>query len=83
LAEHTEDDLRAFQDNKADVYDAIQQRCLESVTSEKLRKTSAPGLVTAAAILEDKARLIRGQATGINIQVLMDVAEMIRNEDGG
>jgi hypothetical protein len=80
LAEHTEDDLRAFQDNKADVYDAIQQRCLESVTSEKLRKTSAPGLVTAAAILEDKGRLLRGQATGINVQVLLDVAEMIRNE---
>jgi hypothetical protein len=40
-------------------------------------------LVTAAAILEDKGRLVRGQATGINVQVLMDVAEMIRNEDGG
>ena len=34
--------------------------------------------VTAAAILEDKARLVRGQATGINVSVLLDVAESIR-----
>lgn len=78
---HSEAELRDFQAQKADIYDAIQQRALECVTSAKLQKSSAPSLVTAAAILEDKARLVRGQATGINVQVLMDVASMIRREE--
>lgn len=77
---HSEAGLRDFQANKADVYHAIQRRALESVTRAKLQKSSAPSLVTAAVTLEDKARLIRGQAAGINVQVLLDVAEMIRNE---
>jgi hypothetical protein len=80
LGDTSEGELREFQENKADVYDALQRQCLESVTQAKLTKTSAPALVTAAAILEDKARLVRGQATGINVQVLLDVAGMIRRD---
>jgi hypothetical protein len=34
--------------------------------------------ITGAAILIDKARLVRGQATGINVSILMDVVEAIR-----
>ena len=37
-------------------------------------------IITGAAILEDKARLIRGLATGINVNVLLDVAEAIRQK---
>ena len=80
LVDRSEAELHDFQANKADIYDAVQLRALASVTQAKLQKSSAPALVTAAAILEDKARLVRGQATGINVQVLLDVAEMIRNE---
>jgi hypothetical protein len=40
-------------------------------------------LVSGAAILEDKARMIRGQATSINVQALLDVAEIIRQRDRG
>jgi hypothetical protein len=53
---------------------------LRLVTSAKLQKASAGSLVTAAAILEDKARLIRGQATSINVQALLEVAELIRRQ---
>ena len=64
---HPEQELRDFQANKADIYDALQMRLLASITDEKLPKSSAKSLVIAAAILEDKIRLMRGQATGINI----------------
>ena len=75
---HSEQELRDFQANKADIYDAVQMRALASVTQEKLRKSSAGSLVTVAAILEDKARLIRGQATSIHISALLDVLDAIR-----
>ncbi len=80
LVDRTQDELREFQANKADIYDAVQMRALASVTQEKLRKSSAGSLVTVAAILEDKARLIRGQATSINVQALLEVAELIRRQ---
>lgn len=70
--------LRDFQDSKADVYDALQLRLLASVTQSKLDKTPAVSLVTGAAILEDKSRLIRGLATGINVNVLVDAVAAIR-----
>jgi hypothetical protein len=41
-------------------------------------RLSAPALVTSVAIVEDKARLVRGQATGINVTALLDVVEAIR-----
>jgi hypothetical protein len=78
---HSERELRDFQANKADIYDAVQMRALESVTQEKLRKSSAGSLVTVAAILEDKARLIRGQATSIHVHALIDVLDMLRARD--
>ena len=56
----------------------MQMRALISVTQEKLRKSSAGSLVTVAAIFEHKARLVRGQATSINVQALLEVAELIR-----
>ena len=69
---------RDFQANKADIYDVIQSRALASITQEHLDKCSAVQLVTAAAILEDKSRLVRGQPTSIHVNALMDVAAMLR-----
>jgi len=78
---HSEEDLREFQQNTADIYDATKQRFLESITPEKLEKLPATSAVIAAGILHDKAALMRGQATGINVQVLLDVASMLRRDD--
>jgi hypothetical protein len=77
---HSDEELRDFQASKADIYDAIQMRALASVTQEKLRKSSAGSLVTVAAILEDKARLIRGQATSINVQALLELCQLMREK---
>ena len=78
---HSEGELRDFQANKADIYDAVQMRALASVTQDKLRKSSATSLVTAAAILEDKARTTRGQPTSMHVQLLMEVCDLLRQRD--
>jgi len=78
LGKNNEADLRQFQDNQADAFDAVAMRSLLSITPKKLATASAVQLMTAAAIATDKARLVRGQATGINVNVLMDVVEAIR-----
>jgi hypothetical protein len=80
---HSERELREFQANKADIYDAVQMRALASVTQEKLRKSSAGSLVTVAAILEDKARTLRGQPTAIHVQALLEVCDLLRQRDRG
>lgn len=78
LGKHSEEELQQFQETKADNYDALQYRLLSSLSEAKIRKAKPMEIITGAAILEDKARLVRGQATGINVSVLMDVAEAIR-----
>lgn len=80
LGASTEDDLRQYQENQADVYDSIAHRLLSSLTQEKIDKMRPVEAITGAAIMIDKARLVRGQATGINVSVLMDVASAIRDK---
>lgn len=71
-------ELEDFQSNKADVYDALQFRLLSALTPDKIAKSRTQELVTAAAILEDKARLERGQPTTINLSVMVDAVEAMR-----
>lgn len=78
LGDHSPEQLQDFQSSKADVYDALQHRLLLSLTPDKIAKAKPMEIITGAAILEDKARLVRGQATGINVSVLLDVAQAIR-----
>jgi len=80
LVDRSEAELRDFQANKADIYDAVQLRALACVTQEKLRKSSAGSLVTIAAILEDKARLMNGQPTSFHVTALVDLVGMLRRE---
>lgn len=83
LANHSEADLRQYQESQADVFDALAMRLLSSVTPSKIDKTPAVQAITGAAILIDKARLVRGQATGINVNVLLDVVDAIRTRSAG
>lgn len=80
LGNHSEDDLRKFQQSKPDAYDALQLRCLESVTGAKMMKSSAMSLITGAAILEDKSRLIRGMPTNLDVHVLLDLMAVVRGD---
>lgn len=79
LGDTSEDQLRDYQQNQADVFDSLSHRLLLSVTPEKIAKAKVMEAITGAAILIDKARLVRGQATGINVNVLMDVVEAMRS----
>lgn len=71
-------ELRDYQDNQADVFDSLAFRLLGSLSQDKIDKTKPMEAITGAAILIDKSRLVRGQATGINVHVLMDVVEALR-----
>jgi hypothetical protein len=79
---NSEADLQAFQNDKANVFDALQHRMLMSITDETIAKAQLLPRVTAAAILEDKARTIRGQATQINVQVIADLVAAARAARG-
>jgi len=79
LGKHTEEQLRDFQQSKADIFDAIQLRSLMSITDKDIAKAPLLPRITGAAILEDKARTIRGQATQINVSVLLDAVQAIRD----
>ena len=81
LGDTGEDDLRDYQENQADVFDSLAHRLLSSLTEDKINKTKVMEAVTAAAILTDKARLVRGQATGINVSVMHQLIEEIRADD--
>lgn len=79
LGNTSETQLREYQENQADVFESVAHRLLLSLTQDKIDKTKPMEAITGAAILIDKARLVRGQATGINVSVLLDVAEAIRS----
>lgn len=75
--------LKDYQENKADIYDLLQSRFLASITKEDVEKAPLLARVTSAAILEDKARTIRGQATQINVSVLLDAVQAIKQMRSG
>jgi hypothetical protein len=83
LAGTSEEALREYQENRGDILDAVQHRALLNITPEKLAKASPAELMTVFGISYDKARLERGQATGINVSVLLDVAQAIRERRSG
>ena len=68
-----DDTLEDYQHSKADIYDAMQRRFLGSINDSDIAKAPLIARVTASAILEDKARTIRGQATSINVTALLDL----------
>lgn len=57
--------LELYSKHKAQVFEAKQRKLLDAITDEKMDNMSASQAVVAAAIMEDKIRLIRGQATEI------------------
>jgi len=65
LAKADLDGLELYSRHKAQVFEAKQRKILDAITDEKMDNMSAAQGVVAAAIFEDKIRLIRGQATEI------------------
>lgn len=80
LNDSSESELREYQENQADIFDSVAYKLLRSVTQEKIDKTKPMEAITGAAILTDKARLVRGQATNYNVNILLDAAQAIRDK---
>lgn len=78
----TEQAHQAFVNNTADVFDRMTHRMLMSITDADIAKAQLLPRVTSAAILHDKARTIRGQATQVNVSVLLDAVQAIREMRG-
>lgn len=78
LSDKLEDELVEFRESKAPIFEALQYRTLASITDSDIEKTSFMQRITAAAILQDKIQLMRGQPTAIHVHVLVDVLKAIR-----
>lgn len=67
-----------YRDNKAQVFETIQSELLSRVNADNPKE--AQSLVTSAAILEDKIRLERGQATvNTTVDIRMLIASIPAN----
>jgi hypothetical protein len=66
----------------AAMFDVITHKTLSGVTDEDIKKSSLLQKMTAAGISIDKALLLRNLPTAIigSVQVLMNLAEMLRSE---
>ena len=67
-------ELILFRDNKAEILEGIQAKLINLADDETLKKMLERRGFTDAAILEDKIRLIRGQATSISA---VDIRQLI------
>ena len=70
-------DYRGYCDNKADVLELLQYQIANAVDHASIKTMLSKRGLTDLAILEDKIRLIRGQATdmsAVNIRLILDAA---------
>lgn len=69
-------DLDKYRDNKPEIMEQIQGELLSAVSADD--PNSASKLVVAAAVLQDKIQVIRGQANNIvGIQNLRSLTQLI------
>jgi ParB-like chromosome segregation protein Spo0J len=66
--------IRSYKDQRADSLAGLQVKLLNAIDDDKLKKASAFQLVGSAALLYDKERLERGQATSISA---VDIRQLI------
>ncbi len=67
LANYDYNGFKTFRERKDSVFERIQHELAESLNADDLKKMQARDRITGIAILEDKIRLIRGQATEISV----------------
>jgi hypothetical protein len=75
-------EVKALKKDLADLYEQRNYEILESVSKQDIAKANLRDKVVSAAICSDKMRLLREQSTNnINVQVLFEVLEAIRQRD--
>jgi hypothetical protein len=66
----------------AGMFDDVAHRTLAGVSDEDVKKASLLQKMTSAGIAIDKAAMLRDELPPtINVQILLDMAEMIRHKD--
>lgn len=60
------------------LYRKKARACVTAIDKDKISKSSALQLATAAGICTDKALLLAGQPTSINVVALIDVLDVLR-----
>jgi hypothetical protein len=76
---NTTQDLQDYKEHKGDVWDSLAMRAVMSIDDAKLSKSSASQLMIVAGIAFDKSQLVHGQATQINVSVLLDLVQAARD----
>ena len=74
-------DIEDFRNDKGTIFEVLQHRTLSSITDDDIAKTPFIQRVTAAAILQDKIQLLRGQPTAIHAHILVDVLDALRHRE--
>ena len=73
-------DLIDFQQHKDTAFENLQHEIMKTIDVDTVKAAPLLARVTAIGILEDKTRLIRGQATG-NINVLVGYIQDLQRGD--
>ena len=65
-----------------ELYEELNRKVLESVTEKDIQSATLLQKATTSGIFTDKMRLLRDESTSnLNVQVLLEVAELIRRRD--
>ena len=73
LKEANVESLNNYNKYKDVVFEHLQRRTINKVTDDEIKRMNPLQRVTAAAILEDKIRHIRGQATDIQDHKVLQI----------
>ena len=78
----TEQEHKTFADNQADALSRVKHRIIMSITDADIQKASLLQRATAFGIVHDKEQVLRGHATSISVNVLLDAVQAIREMRG-
>ena len=70
--------LQSFKENRADIFAGFQEKLLNSIDADDIKKAPVGSRVLALAQIYDKERLERGQTTNIQGVIHADIAEIRR-----
>jgi hypothetical protein len=71
--------IEDYRQSEATALDAVRMKLLMAIDDAKIAKSSAYQLGGMFSLLFDKAQLIRGHATSINVHFLLDAVEAVRD----
>lgn len=74
-------EIKDYKENQTDIFYGIQHRIAKSITDEEIKKAPLGVKFMGLGVAFDKTRLLEGQASAINVNVLVDVLETIRSRD--